>query len=117
MKLLWWIILLPLLALAAAFAVANRAPVAVSLDPLPYAIEMPAYVALMIAIFVGLIIGGMSTWLAGRRWRREARLGRRNIKLLEAEVDSLRARMADPVNPPPAITDSLALSSRPSDDS
>jgi uncharacterized integral membrane protein len=96
---LWWIILLPLLAAAAAFAVANRGPMIVSLDPLPYSFEAPAYVALMAAAFVGLIIGGISTWLAGRRWRRAARLRRRNIKLLEAEVESLRARLAEPVNP------------------
>ena len=107
MKLLWWIILLPLLAIAAAFAVANRTLIPVSLDPLPYAFEAPAYVALMAAIFVGLIVGGVSSWMAGRRWRREARLGRRNIKLLEAEVESLRARMAEPVNPAPASSDVL----------
>lgn len=99
MKLLWWIILLPLLAVAAAFAVANRGALTVSLEPLPYSFAAPAYVALMAAVFVGLIIGGVSTWMAGRRWRREARLGRRNVKLLEAEVESLRARMAEPVNP------------------
>lgn len=98
MKLLWWIILLPLLALAAAFAVANRGPMTVSLDPLPFSFAAPAYIALMAAIFVGLVIGGISAWLAGRRWRRETRLARRNIKLLEAEVDSLRARLAEPVN-------------------
>jgi len=111
-KFLWWIIILPLLAVAAAFAVANRDAITVSLDPLPYAFEAPAYVALMVAIFVGLIIGGISTWLAGRRWRRETRLGRRNIKLLEAEVDSLRARMAEPVNAPPVTSDTSELPAR-----
>jgi uncharacterized integral membrane protein len=99
-KLLWWIILLPLLALAAAFAVANRTGITVSLDPLPFVFDTPIYVALMAAIFVGLIVGGISTWMAARPWRREARRSRRNIKLLEAEVDSLRARLAEPVNSP-----------------
>jgi len=99
-KLLWWIILLPLIALVAVFAVANRTEISVSLDPLPWVFDTPTYVALMAAIFVGLIIGGISTWMAARPWRREARRGRRNIKLLEAEVDSLRARLAEPVNDP-----------------
>ncbi len=97
MKLLWWILVLPLIALAAAFAVANRAAVTIDLDPLPFAVEAPLYAVVMAAIFAGLVIGGVVAWLAGGKRRREVRRLKRNLKMLESEVASLRARLAEPV--------------------
>lgn len=51
-----------LLALAV-FAVANRAPVAVSLDPLPYAVELPLYLLVFVSFLIGLCLGGLLLWL------------------------------------------------------
>lgn len=55
-----------LLALAV-FAVANRAPVAVSLDPLPYAVELPLYLLVFVSFLIGLGLGGLLLWLGGLR--------------------------------------------------
>jgi len=104
MKLLWWIFLLPVIGIVAAFAVANRAPVSIDLDPLPLVFDLPLYIALMAAVLAGLIIGGISTWVAGGRWRQEARRLRKNKKLLESEIDGLRSRLAVPVTETP-VTD------------
>jgi uncharacterized integral membrane protein len=97
MKLLWWIFLLPVIAVVAAFAVANRTLVRIDLDPLPIAFDLPLYAALMAAILAGLLIGGVSAWAAGGRARREVRRLRKNIKLQESEIDVLRSRLAEPV--------------------
>jgi len=102
MKLLWWIFLLPVIGIVAAFAVANRAPISIDLDPLPLVFDLPLYVALMAAVLTGLVIGGVSTWLAGGHWRREARHLRKNKKTLESEIDGLRASLAVPVSETPA---------------
>ena len=86
-----------MIAVVAAFAVANRTSVPIDLDPFPIAFELPLYAALMAAILAGLLIGGLSAWAAGGRARREVRRLRKNIKLQESEIDGLRSRLAAPV--------------------
>ena len=112
MKLLWWIFLLPVIAVVAAFAVANRAPVSIDLDPLPFAFDVSLYAALMVAVLLGLLIGGVSAWMAGGRIRREARRLRKNSKLQESEIENLRARLAAPVE----ATDDLPKDTSAKDD-
>jgi uncharacterized integral membrane protein len=97
MKLLWWLFLLPVIGIVAAFAVANRTSVGIDLDPLPVVFDVPLYAALMFAVLAGLLIGGISAWLAGGQIRRDARRLRKNGKLLESEIEGLRARLAVPV--------------------
>jgi uncharacterized integral membrane protein len=93
-KILTWLVLLPLFVVVAAFAVGNRSAVTIDLDPLPLVFEGPLYLVVMAAAFIGLLAGGGATWMAGRKWRREARRGRRSIRLLESELESLRAQAA-----------------------
>ncbi len=111
--------MLPLIALAAAFAVANRAAVTIDLDPLPFALDAPLYALVMAAVFAGLVVGGVAAWLTGGKRRREIRRLKRNLKMLESEVASLRARLAEPVKendepePQPKTTQVTARSGDP----
>ena len=89
--------MLPLIALAAAFAVANRAAVTIDLDPLPFALDAPLYAVVMAAVFADLVVGGLTAWLTGGKRRREIRRLKRNLKMLESEVASLRSRLAETV--------------------
>jgi uncharacterized integral membrane protein len=97
MRLLVWIVLAPLGLLAVAFAVANRAPVVVSLDPLPIRLALPLYLVVFAALFVGLILG----WIVTR-----VSLWRRAPKRVGAETPPARSpapREAIPTAlPPPA---------------
>ena len=97
MKLLWWILILPVIAVVAAFAVANRGIVSINLDPLPLAFDMPLYAALMVAVLAGLLAGGFSAWIAGGRWRRDTRRMRKDKKAMESEISELRSRLAAPL--------------------
>lgn len=76
--------------LAVAFALANRAPVTVALSPLPVGVELPLYLLVLAALFVGVAIGGASGWLAAGRRRRAAREGRREAAALKRELDDLK---------------------------
>lgn len=67
MRLLGWIVVLPLALVAIAFAVANRGPVRISFDPLPLAVDLPLYLALFAALFAGIVLGGVAARLAA--WR------------------------------------------------
>lgn len=72
MRVLSWLIGLPLAAVVVAFAVANRAPVVVVPWPLPFEIEMPVYLLALGALALGLLIGMVWGWARGRYGRRAA---------------------------------------------
>lgn len=86
MKLLLWLLLLPLTLIFVAFAVANRHGVTISLDPTPLSIEVPVYALVFVAIFVGLVVGGLIAWMRAGRWRRQLRAEQRTIRRLEGEM-------------------------------
>ena len=74
-----------------AFAIANRGPAEVSLDPLPYVFEVPLYLVAMGGLSVGFAVGAIAAWLAGHGVRRRLRLATARIATLEGEVSHLRA--------------------------
>ncbi|MBX3456089.1 LapA family protein [Ferrovibrio sp.] len=55
------------LLLLAVFAVANRQTVSVSLDPLPFAMDLPLYLLVFGIFLVGLVLGALGQWLGGKR--------------------------------------------------
>ena len=99
MRFLFWLIVLPLAVLTAWFAVANREPVAIDLDPFPFSIETPLYALLMGALFLGLVIGGVAAWLGQGRWRRRARALQRRARQLESELTEVRNRASLALTP------------------
>src|ERR1700744_4795817 len=87
------IILIPLGAILVVFAVANRHPVTVSLDPFNSAdpapgFPLPLFVVIIAVAILGVVAGGSATWFGQRRWRRAARQH-------EADARELRAQLAD----------------------
>ncbi|MGH6812678.1 MAG: lipopolysaccharide assembly protein LapA domain-containing protein [Methylocella sp.] len=85
--------LVPLVLVAVVLAEANRHPVIINLDPLagpaPEGTQFtaPLFVVIFLAIMVGVICGGVATYLELGRHRRAARQAR-------AEAESLRAQVA-----------------------
>lgn len=94
-----WLVLAPVGVILLAFAIANREPVRVVLDPLPgdgsdFQIAAPLFLILFFAIGVGVLAGGLATWLAQGRHRRAVRHARSDIDRLRNEADNLRAQLA-----------------------
>ena len=72
------LILIPLAIVLVALAVANRAPVAFTIDPFNpgnpgLTASLPLFVLLFAALALGLVIGGIVTWLRQGRYRKAAR--------------------------------------------
>ena len=72
------LIVVPLAVVLIAFAVANRMPVATTFDPFnpgnpALTIELPHFVLLFAALGLGLVIGGVATWLGQGRYRKLAK--------------------------------------------
>jgi|AP95_1055475.scaffolds.fasta_scaffold06710_4 hypothetical protein len=74
-----------------AFAIANRGPVEISLDPLPFVFAAPLYLVAMGGLAAGFAAGAAAAWLAGHGVRRRLRLGKARIALLEGELSRMRA--------------------------
>lgn len=94
MKFLFWLIAIPALAVAMSFGVSNPQSVALRLWPLVNSVEMPLYAAVTIALFFGLLVGGLIAWIDGLRHRAEARRLARRLRELEAEDARLRRELA-----------------------
>lgn len=94
MKVLFWLLGLPLLVAAVAFALSNRETVALEVWPLPYVLELPAYAAILGAVFIGFLGGAIWAWISGLKWRRRARVHARKLQPLERENAELRKQLA-----------------------
>ncbi|MCW5681493.1 MAG: DUF1049 domain-containing protein [Xanthobacteraceae bacterium] len=84
-----WLLLIPLGIALVLLAVANRAPVTLSIDPFSpespaFAIKIPLFVALLLAVVLGVVIGGAAAGIGRMRWRHRARSAEREAKELQA---------------------------------
>ena len=95
LRYLSWIVTLPLAIFVILFAISNREPVALTLWPLPFEVEMPLFLPVLAAMVAGLIAGGVIAWWSGGRHRRRARQQTSRVKILTAELETLRAREAE----------------------
>lgn len=91
---LWFLIAIPVAILLVTVAVANRDPVRLVLDPFrPEApvlsLSLPFYVYLLVALTLGVVLGGVATWMTQGRWRRTARLRTQDAMRWQAEADRL----------------------------
>ena len=91
------LILLPVAILIVLLAVANRAPVTLSLDPFSqaapeFAFQLPLFAVIFAAIMVGILIGGTASWLAQGRNRKTRRQLRRETRQLRYETERLKAQ-------------------------
>lgn len=103
------LLFVPVAALAASFAVANRTPTTLSLWPLPFEIELPLYVAVLGALALGGVLGAVVSWFSAGKFRRRARTEARKARSLERELRDTDGRSpaspesaaAPPARPPP----------------
>ena len=102
-KLIFGLLVIPLGVLLTALAVANRKPTTLVLDPLGgvdprLAVDVPLFLLMLGALALGLLIGGLATWLGQGKWRRIARQRgqesthwRRQADRLEKELEAVDA--------------------------
>jgi uncharacterized membrane protein YciS (DUF1049 family) len=94
MKILFWIVAIPAIAIAMSFGVSNPESVTIGLWPLVHKVEMPVYAAVTVALFFGFFVGVLIAWIDSLRHRAEARRLARRLRELEAEDARLRRELA-----------------------
>lgn len=103
MKLVHWLVTLPVAVILAVFAVSNLERVPVGFWPFSDLLVAPLYAVVLLTLLVGFLAGELVGWISGRRWRREARRRARRIEALEHELAATQARLAaasSPSSPP-----------------
>lgn len=96
MRILYWIIALPVAVIITIFSVSNRDFVTLSLWPLPYEIDMPLFLPIILALVVGLVVGLAYEWLVNGKHRREARRSGNELRKLQAAVQEEKAKTQSP---------------------
>lgn len=96
MRLISWIIGLPLAIIIIAFAVANRQAAILDFWPLPFTVAVPTFAAVLVPLVLGLVLGGLLVWLQAGHARHDARVSRRRAESLQKEVDKLRGEKTAP---------------------
>lgn len=91
-----FILCLPL----ALFALSNTQMVTLGVWPFDYTIQVHLSLAILVAMAVSFLIGGILVWFSVLGQRRRASRAERMIKILEAQVHELKGR--PPVALPPA---------------
>ena len=106
------LILIPIAIIVIAFAVANRQMVSVSFDPFTPPevatgfVAAPLFVLLFLALFVGIILGGIATWFTQGSNRKRARDARDDADRWRSEARRLRE------TPPIVVSPSVAPAGR-----
>ncbi len=90
------IIFVPLALIILFFSMANRAPVKIGLDPFSPSdaaapsIEAPMFMVVLAAMAIGVLAGGVSSWLGHLPVRRAAKVARAEAKKARLEIEKLR---------------------------
>lgn len=94
-------VFIPLAIVLVALAVANRAPVAFTLDPFnpgnpALTASLPLFVYLFAALALGLVVGSVVTWVRQSKYRRLARQNRDAITAAAGQPAGARNVLEDP---------------------
>jgi uncharacterized integral membrane protein len=91
-KVLSWLVGIPIALLAVLFAVSNRQAVVIDPWPLPWEVTIPLYLLVLGALAVGLVIGAVIAWLSAAGTRGRARRDHRRANRLEGELEQRRLK-------------------------
>jgi uncharacterized integral membrane protein len=85
-----FILCLPL----ALFALSNTEMVTLGIWPTDYTVQVHLSLAILVAMALAFLFGGVLVWFSALAQRRRANRAERTIRLLEAQIEELKARPA-----------------------
>lgn len=93
MRILYWLIALPLAAILVSFTISNRADVVLQLWPLPFEMGVPLAFVGFAALFLGFIAGGGIVWVNGQKTRSRASRAERKLNSQAREMAVMRDQL------------------------
>jgi uncharacterized integral membrane protein len=73
------------------FALSNPGLIHLTLWPTDYVIDAPLSVAILVSMAVAFLVGAFLVWFSSLALRRRARRAERTVRLLQAQIESLKA--------------------------
>ena len=98
------LIAIPLLVILVLFALSNTEPVRIGFWPTDLAMQLPLAVAVLAGMGLAFLVGALFTWVTALGQRRRAHRAEAQVRALGAQVETLKARLAQtaaPSLPPP----------------
>lgn len=83
------------------FALSNPEMVRLGIWPTDYGIDVHLSLAILIAMAFAFLLGALVVWISELAQRRRARRAERTVRMLEAQVEQLKARLGAPTALPP----------------
>ncbi|TMJ00158.1 MAG: DUF1049 domain-containing protein [Alphaproteobacteria bacterium] len=116
-KIIAALIVIPAALAIVLFAVANRGPVTVSLDPFAadpplFGVSVPLFLLVLVVLILGVILGGISAWAGQSRWRSRARRLSAELKAARAQTETLRRQVEASAPAQPAQSSIAAIAYR-----
>tara|TARA_R110002072_G_scaffold77949_2_gene181202 strand:- start:44 stop:379 length:336 start_codon:yes stop_codon:yes gene_type:complete len=102
MAILRWVIGLLITIAISAFAVMNDEMVLITFSPVHEPISLPVYLIVLGFMAFGFIFGSIVTWLNGAKLRKTRRKQKKEIRILEKEVERLKEDKFAAQTPPAA---------------
>jgi lipopolysaccharide assembly protein A len=84
------------------FALSNTETVRLFLWPTDYDLDVPLSLAILAAMAIAFVLGALVVWLSVLRQRSRARRAERTARVLQEEVNTLKARTEPGLSLPPA---------------
>jgi uncharacterized integral membrane protein len=84
------------------FALSNTEVVRLGLWPTDYGIDVHLSIAILAGMAIAFLLGAFVVWISELGQRRRARRAERTIRLLEAQIVELQARVVPSMSLPPA---------------
>jgi putative membrane protein len=92
-----------MLGLLVLFALSNREPTILRLWPTDVVVQLPLALAMLGSMAIAFLSGAVVLWLNVLAARRRARRAEDAVRLMEAQVAELEARLAPPGRPSPLV--------------
>ena len=93
MRILYWLIALPLAVIMISFTVSNHGDVVLQLMPLPFEMSIPVSLMGFIALLLGFLTGGGIVWINGQKTRRRASQAERKLNTQAREMAVMRDQL------------------------
>jgi lipopolysaccharide assembly protein A len=91
------LIALPFLLLLVLFALSNTQAVHLGLWPTDYRLEVPLSAAVLVAMAIAFVLGALLMWISELGQRRRARRAEQTVRMLEEQVQELKAQQTKPI--------------------
>lgn len=101
MRLLRLLISLLILLVLVLFALSNTGPVQIGIWPTGLSLHAPLSLVVLGGMAIAFLLGGVLVWFSELGQRRRARRAERTIRMLEVQVQELKARVPQPMLAPP----------------